>query len=314
MMNSISAPRKRIGRGRLGAAVLLAAALAVGSVAAGLPAQAAGLRQSPSVADLLQSNEQLNADERLVSANGVDSFVMQGDGNAVVYDGNNSPLWFTRTSTAGSRMVMQGDGNLVLYSPSNVALWNSATSGHDGAYAIMQGDGNLVIYWNGIALWNSFDASRPVVVAPVTSDTLTSEQSLLANQRITSANGRTFAVLQGDGNLVVYGAAGALWNSHTTTGRRLVMQGDGNLVLYNSDNKPAWFSQSSGNSGAHLTIQDDGNLVVYRSSGSAAWFSFGDIYYPNCDAVRAAGRAPLYAGQPGYRLGLDGDSNGVACE
>ena len=37
-------------------------------------------------------------------------------------------------------------------------------------------------------------------------------------------------------------------------------------------------------------------------------------YYSNCAAVRAAGKAPLYKGQPGYRSGLDGDSDGIACE
>ena len=36
-------------------------------------------------------------------------------------------------------------------------------------------------------------------------------------------------------------------------------------------------------------------------------------YYRNCKAARAAGAAPLYVGQPGYRSGLDGD-DGVACE
>jgi hypothetical protein len=38
------------------------------------------------------------------------------------------------------------------------------------------------------------------------------------------------------------------------------------------------------------------------------------VYYPNCTAVRAAGKAPLYRGQPGYRSGLDGDGDGIACE
>ena len=37
-------------------------------------------------------------------------------------------------------------------------------------------------------------------------------------------------------------------------------------------------------------------------------------YYPNCAAARAAGAAPLYFGQPGYRPALDGDGDGVACE
>jgi hypothetical protein len=38
------------------------------------------------------------------------------------------------------------------------------------------------------------------------------------------------------------------------------------------------------------------------------------VYYKNCDAVKAAGAAPLYRGEPGYRAGLDRDGDGVACE
>ncbi|HWD82566.1 MAG TPA: excalibur calcium-binding domain-containing protein [Kribbella sp.] len=37
-------------------------------------------------------------------------------------------------------------------------------------------------------------------------------------------------------------------------------------------------------------------------------------YYANCAAVRAAGKAPLYAGEPGYSSHLDRDGDGVACE
>ncbi|WP_307433399.1 GmrSD restriction endonuclease domain-containing protein [Pseudarthrobacter defluvii] len=37
-------------------------------------------------------------------------------------------------------------------------------------------------------------------------------------------------------------------------------------------------------------------------------------YYANCTAAKAAGAAPLYAGQAGYRPALDRDSDGVACE
>jgi len=37
-------------------------------------------------------------------------------------------------------------------------------------------------------------------------------------------------------------------------------------------------------------------------------------YYASCAAARAAGAAPLYAGQAGYRPALDRDSDGVACE
>ncbi|WP_083292350.1 excalibur calcium-binding domain-containing protein [Arthrobacter sp. SW1] len=37
-------------------------------------------------------------------------------------------------------------------------------------------------------------------------------------------------------------------------------------------------------------------------------------YFSSCADARAAGAAPLYAGQPGYRAGLDRDKDGVACE
>ena len=39
-----------------------------------------------------------------------------------------------------------------------------------------------------------------------------------------------------------------------------------------------------------------------------------EVYYKNCAAVRAAGKAPLRRGEPGYRSGLDSDGDGVACE
>jgi beta-lactam-binding protein with PASTA domain len=38
------------------------------------------------------------------------------------------------------------------------------------------------------------------------------------------------------------------------------------------------------------------------------------VYYASCAAAKAAGAAPIYAGQPGYRAGLDRDNDGVACE
>ncbi|MEU4597659.1 excalibur calcium-binding domain-containing protein [Nocardia sp. NPDC023988] len=38
------------------------------------------------------------------------------------------------------------------------------------------------------------------------------------------------------------------------------------------------------------------------------------VYYKNCTAARAAGAAPILRGEPGYRPGLDGNSDGVACE
>jgi hypothetical protein len=38
------------------------------------------------------------------------------------------------------------------------------------------------------------------------------------------------------------------------------------------------------------------------------------VHYSGCNEVRAAGKAPLLAGQPGYRVEMDGDGDGIACE
>lgn len=40
----------------------------------------------------------------------------------------------------------------------------------------------------------------------------------------------------------------------------------------------------------------------------------GNVYYANCDAVRAAGADPIYRGEPGYASHLDRDNDGIACE
>jgi hypothetical protein len=43
-------------------------------------------------------------------------------------------------------------------------------------------------------------------------------------------------------------------------------------------------------------------------------FAGATVSYENCTAVRAAGAAPIYRGQPGYASHLDRDGDGVGCE
>ena len=38
------------------------------------------------------------------------------------------------------------------------------------------------------------------------------------------------------------------------------------------------------------------------------------VSYSGCNEARAAGKAPIYAGQPGYRAEMDGDGDDIACE
>lgn len=81
--------------------------------------------------------------------------IHQNDGNVVLYDEINNPIWHTKTHGKDtSRLAMQSDGNLVLYNSSNQPIWHSGTHGNPGAVLAIQGDGNLVIYKNnGSVAW-----------------------------------------------------------------------------------------------------------------------------------------------------------------
>jgi hypothetical protein len=62
-------------------------------------------------------------------------------------------------------------------------------------------------------------------------------------------NGRTVtqAVMQGDGDLVLLGPAGVVWNTRTAgnPGARLVLQDDGNAVVYAIDGRPIWSTDTA---------------------------------------------------------------------
>ena len=80
----------------------------------------------------------------------------------------------------------------------------------------------------------------------------------------------------------------------------------------------------SGAAGATYTVRVTGSKTGYntlaRTSAATARIAAAYVppapaaYYANCTAVRNAGKAPLYRGQPGYRSALDRDSDGIACE
>jgi hypothetical protein len=63
-----------------------------------------------------------------------------------------------------------------------------------------------------------------------------------------------------------------IWDSGTggNPGARAVLQGDGNFVIYSALNAVLWSSDTSGNPGASLVVQNDGNVVLY-GGGEALW-------------------------------------------
>jgi surface antigen len=152
-------------------------------------------------------------------------------------------------------------------------------------------------------------------------DFLAPEQRLYPNQYLTSTDGRHVLILQGDGNLVLYGPGyHALWST-ATAGRpvhSLLMQSDGNLVLYGTGSQGAlWASGTAGHGSSTLRLQDDGNAVLY-ASGGATWSTgtaSGSAGLVTASTDQLAADERLYPGQflrssdGRYRLALQSDGN-----
>ena len=61
----------------------------------------------------------------------------------------------------------------------------------------------------------------------------------------------------------------------------------------------------------------NGGRHCHRGSSagqSVALARLGGTYFPNCDAARRAGAAPVRRGDPGYGSHLDRDRDGIGCE
>ncbi len=82
--------------------------------------------------------------------------------------------------------------------------------------------------------------------------------------------GGWLAIMQGDGNFVVYANGVAQYSTRTgVPGSRAVMQTDGNFVIYTPGNVPV-FDTGTSSANSTLVMQADGNLVLYSPS-RATW-------------------------------------------
>jgi hypothetical protein len=99
---------------------------------------------------------------------------------------------------------------------------------------------------------------------------------LKANEELRSQDGRYRAVMQADGNFVVYGGR-ALWASNTMGhgGHYVILQDDHNLVVYDHHRGAKWASGTNGHGHQHvrLVMQNDGNLVLYDTHNRPHWAS-----------------------------------------
>ncbi len=289
----------------------------------------------PAAGDQLSADQALNPGESIRSPNGRFVATMQNDGNLVVYEGSRA-LWSSQTpGNPNTRAVMQADGNLVLYQNGNNVLWSSQTNGHPGAVTRVQDDGALVVLLNGTAIWSSGNpvanpTSPPTPTptptpTPSTGDSLAPGQELSNAQSLTSGNGRFRAVMQVDGNFVVYDGTRATWSTDTNgrSGVRAVMQTDGNFVLYQGGSA-VWHTHTNGQPNAVLQLQDSGVLAVVLN-GAVLWSSLASATGPstptpsptpaNPSGVQVIGGTSLNSNTPvissngQHRLAMQADGN-----
>lgn len=106
-------------------------------------------------------------------------------------------------------------------------------------------------------------------------DHLIVNQTMQANEYITSSNIQSVLIMQSDGNLVVYTGPGyvATWSSGTygNPGAYVQLQSNGDVVVYSATGSLLWHSGQYG-SPSELLMQPDGNLVEY-GSGIAMWYT-----------------------------------------
>jgi hypothetical protein len=200
-------------------------------------------------------------------------------------------------------LKMQTDGNLVAYGPGGW-YWESNTAGYSNAYLKVQTDGNVVLYGGGAARWatgkkgitafklqtdgnvvgrNSggtpvweTDTVRPGTFTYKGSHTLTTSQTLTAsnNQFLRSSDKSHFAVMQSDGNFILYEPGYVTyWDSNTQghPGAYLKVQTDGNVVIYASNGVALWETDTT--SITTFKIQTDGNAVGRNADNTPVWAS-----------------------------------------
>jgi hypothetical protein len=122
------------------------------------------------------------------------------------------------------------------------------------------------------------DSPQPGGTPVATAPSSVMRPALLPGDTVASDDGRYTLKYQTDGNLVLYVQTGsdpvAIWASKTAgkSAGSVVMQGDGNLVIYGKDGKSSvWSSHTSGHPGSWLMVRRDGNVVICAPEGALLW-------------------------------------------
>lgn len=252
--------------------------------------------------------------EYIISPNGKYIAIMQGDGNFVVYNAD-TYLWASGTQATlgkGNFVQINPDGNIVIYHSEDISKHKLLAQGakklsitDSGVLEAFNSVGNVV--WSsesrGLYPHDTFTFDYIVKVEDknisqlnrtngkyCVGSALTTDMRLNVNEYLASPNGEFIAVMQRDGNFVVYNKERYLWATGTAGSIHeeyyLVVQGDGNIVLYD-DTLPEgekaqwnlWGMIPSTNKAVRLELENDGRLVARNNytgntpKGDAIWVS-----------------------------------------
>jgi hypothetical protein len=242
------------------------------------------------------------------------------------------------------QLLMQRDGNLVVYNKANEPVWNTGTG--QPCKAVFQQDGNLVLYRysDGAAIWNAGSYLEPTSFTPTANFPTgtgiilagnSSSSKITIGQNLYSPNGWYRLTMQNDGNLVLYSKGTiftgppsqnyniAVWSSGTVGSNATYahFQDDGNLVLYTAADVPVWKSNNGSYpqyAGKKLFLQNDGNLVIYGTGSGTSTTTVpadnlptgsGQILCANAESSKLYKGQSLYSTNGWYRLTMQADGN-----
>ncbi|MFC3690381.1 hypothetical protein [Aquipuribacter hungaricus] len=235
---------------------LRTAALAAGLALTAAGLTTAGLTTAPAasaarVDTLLTTGERLEQGDSLVSPDGRTRLQLDTFGGLSLVDAGigaqTTNPYVVRTYVAENaprdvdHVVLQGDGNLVGYDAAGQAVVSFGTQGSDATAVRVQDDRNVVF---------TGDGGRVVAhEATHRHDAVQRTDFLLPGDSVVGQGGGSRLLMQTDGNLVLYRGSVPLWSSRTqgNPGAFAVLQGDGNLVVHTSaeqGRRVLWYSDT----------------------------------------------------------------------
>ncbi|MBR5371671.1 MAG: peptidoglycan DD-metalloendopeptidase family protein [Oscillospiraceae bacterium] len=224
---------------------------------------------------VIKAGSRMTVNNKYYSPNKQYYVVMQGDGNLVLYTSAGKAIWNTQTyNNSGAFAQLQNDGNFVVYNKDAKALWHAHTHTRGAGCTLnISNDGSIYVTGkNGQKYWTS---RTQLTTAGVGSEGRIS--ALKAGDIISSPNAQYWAVLQGDGNFVVYSFNDKVIFASNTCDKiypeQFVIQGDGNLVMYNQYGARCC-TGVKGSGSYRVTLDNSGYInVINNANGVTVWSS-----------------------------------------